>query len=355
MNSFGRIFRVSLFGESHGPQVGVLVDGCPAGLPITVAELQAALERRRPAAAGTTARQEPDVPLIRSGVLEGRTTGAPILMAVENVDADPAAYERIKLTPRPGHADLAARAKFAGHNDQRGGGHLSGRLTAGIVMAGVLAGKIVAPAVARAAMLEAGGSADIDRTVRAAAADRDSVGAVIECRVAGLPAGLGEPFFDSVESMVSHLVFSLGGVRGIEFGAGFASARMRGSVCNDPILAVDGTTSTNHAGGVNGGITNGNELVFRVAVKPTSSIGLPQSTIDWNTGAPATLSIEGRHDACHALRMPVIVESAAAIVLADLMMIQRGVGWWTEPRAQGQMLLTCDEPTLAPICTSPPA
>jgi chorismate synthase len=204
-------------------------------------------------------------------------------------------------------------------------------LTVGLVAAGALAKRLLAPARVAARLLEAGGRGDVAAAVAAAAAAGDSVGGLVECRVAGLPAGLGEPFFDSLESLLAHGLFALGGVRGIEFGAGFAAARMRGSECNDPILDAAGRTGTNHAGGVNGGLTNGNELVFRLAVKPTSSISLPQRTVDVRTGEPVELRVPGRHDACHALRLPVVVEAVSALVLADLALIQRGLahGAWT--------------------------
>ncbi|MHB8095158.1 MAG: chorismate synthase [Candidatus Aminicenantales bacterium] len=323
MNAFGRIFRITIYGESHGEEIGVVIDGCPAGLGLDPGDLAADLERRRAGAAGTTARREPDVPRIRSGLYDGKTTGAPLLIALANTDVRPQDYAATADRPRPGHADLTARQKFGGFNDVRGGGHFSGRLTAALVAAGAVAKKILAPAVVRASVLEAGGSAEIDRAVEAAIREEDSVGGLIECRVAGLPAGLGEPFFDSVESLIGHLVFSVPGIRGVEFGSGFRSAGMRGSECNDVFVDASGTTRTNHAGGVNGGISNGNELVFRAAVKPTSSIGRAQETIDLKTGGMRTLRVRGRHDACIALRAPVVIEAAAAVVLADLMLIEQ--------------------------------
>ncbi len=325
MNTFGRLFRVSIFGESHGPGVGVAIDGCPAGLPLTVEDFDSDLRRRRPGKPGTTTRDEADVPLIRSGVYRQKTTGAPIAIWFENQDVDSSAYDKIEKTPRPGHADLTASRKYGGHNDHRGGGAFSGRLTVGLAAAGVIAKKLLGDISITARLLEAGGSVDVEAAVRAAQRDGDSVGGLVECRASGLPIGLGEPFFDSVESLISHLVFAIGGVRGIEFGSGFASAAMRGSECNDQILDAGGRTATNHAGGVNGGLTNGNELVFRVAVKPTSSIAKPQTTVDLETGQQTTLTIEGRHDACIALRVPPVVEAACAIVLADLMLLEQKV------------------------------
>lgn len=326
MNSLGRLFRVQVFGESHGPCVGVLVDGCPAGLELGPEELEPDLARRRAGAPGTTPRREVDGPRILSGVFEGRTTGAPILLAFDNQDVVSSDYARLARTPRPGHADCVARQKYAGFADPRGGGHFSGRLTVGLVAAGALAKKLLAPARLAARVERAGGREDVEAAVAEAAAAGDSLGAVIACRADGLPAGLGEPFFGSLEGLLAHALFALGGVRGVEFGAGFSAAAMRGSECNDAILDASGRTATNCAGGVNGGLSNGNPLLFRVAVKPTSSIRLPQDTVDLDTGAPVRLEIQGRHDACHALRLPVVVEAVTALVLADLLLQQRAVG-----------------------------
>jgi len=325
MNTFGRSFRLSILGESHGPCVGILLDGCPAGLALDPAEFLADLERRRGGGApGTTPRREDDLPLIQTGLLRGRTTGAPILILFENRQVDSSAYEAIKSTPRPGHADWVALKKYGGFADMRGSGHFSGRLTTALVAAGVVAKKLLGPAVVEARLLEAGGSPDIERAVREAMAAQDSVGGLVECRVRGLPAGLGEPFFDSVESLVSHAVFAIPAIKGIEFGDGFGACRLRGSQVNDALDDVQGRTRTNHAGGINGGISNGNEVVFRVAVKPTSSIHSPQDTVDLRTSEPAVITMGGRHDACIALRAPVVVEAVTAAVLADLM-LQEGL------------------------------
>lgn len=317
MNTFGRIFRVSLLGESHGPGVGVLIDGCPAGLPLAADDLAAELARRRGGGPGTTARVERDSPLIWSGVHEGRTTGSPLLILFENRDVDSSSYDAIRDRPRPGHADLTARQKYGGFADHRGGGHFSGRLTAGLVAAGAIARKLLTPCAIAAQVIEVGGRADAVAAATEAAEQADSVGGIVECRATGLPAGLGEPFFDSLESVLAHAAFAIPGVKGIEFGAGFAAARMRGSEHNDPILDATGRTASNHAGGINGGISNGNELLFRIAVRPTASIGREQRTVDLASGAPARLQIEGRHDACIALRVPVVLEGVTAIALAD--------------------------------------
>jgi chorismate synthase len=319
MNTFGRFFKVSIFGESHGESVGILVDGCPLGLSLTEADFTRDLERRKSGAKGTTPRKESDTPLFRSGIFNGKTTGAPILILFENNETDSSAYEQVRHTPRPGHADFTAWKKYRGFNDYRGGGHFSGRLTVGLVAAGVIAKKLADPLTFEAKLIEVGGSEKMDEAVEAAIGDKDSIGGIVECRVSGVPVGLGEPFFDSVESLISHIVFSVPAVKGIEFGAGFAGSRMRGSQHNDEILDMKGCTKTNNAGGINGGITNGNDVVFRVAVKPTSSIQAVQSTVDLRTGEAAQLSVEGRHDACIALRVPVIMEAVAAIVFADLL------------------------------------
>jgi len=318
MNSFGRLLKVSIFGESHGESVGILIDGCPPGLPLSEADFSRDLDRRKSGAKGTTARKESDVPRLMSGIMDGKTTGAPILIIFENREADSSAYDQIRYTPRPGQADFTVWKKYRGFNDLRGGGHLSGRLTVGLVAAGVIAKKLTGPVTFEAKLIEAGGSKDIDNAVAAAMRGKDSIGGIVECRISNVPVGLGEPFFDSVESLISHIVFSIPAVKGIEFGVGFEGSRMRGSEHNDEILDLDGRTKTNNAGGINGGITNGNDVVFRVAVKPTSSIGIPQSTIDTRTGEAVQLSVAGRHDTCIALRMPVIIEAAAAIVFADL-------------------------------------
>lgn len=323
MNTFGRIFRITIFGESHGKEVGIVIDGCPAGLPLFPADFDADLERRRAGADGTTSRREPDTPKILSGIFKNRATGAPILITFQNKDTRSEDYLPIKGSPRPGHADFVAHHKYGGFNDFRGGGHFSGRLTVALVAAGVIAKKILFPASVRAELLEAGGTPEIDNAVRAAVDSGDSIGGLIECCVKGLPLGLGEPFFDSVESLISHIVFAIPGIKGIEFGSGFACSRMIGSECNDIIIDTDGRTRSNHAGGINGGLTNGNDLVFRTAVKPPSSIKKKQTAIDLKTGKKKHIDIQGRHDVCIALRIPVILEAAAAIVLADLLLLEQ--------------------------------
>ncbi len=356
MNTFGNKFRVSIFGESHGPYIGVTLDGVLPGIPLSEEDFTADLARRKAGVPGTTPRTESDRPEIVSGVYDGHTTGAPLTILFRNENTRSEDYEQFRQHPRPGHADFTANLKFGGFNDPRGGGHFSGRLTLGIVAAGVVAKKMMYFAQFHAALTEVGGLKDPSAwkgALEAAQADGDSLGGVVECTVEGIPIGLGEPFWNSVESLVSHAVFAIPGVRGIEFGDGFAAAALFGSQHNDPFpehkccheeggehhcchsehgegeecdchseqSSCHSERSeeshhccgrhkrpqppvTNHAGGVNGGITNGNPLVFRVAFKPTSSI--------------AKAGIPGRHDVCFALRTPVIVEAMAAIVLVDL-------------------------------------
>ncbi|MCK4431085.1 MAG: chorismate synthase [Candidatus Aminicenantes bacterium] len=325
MNSFGRLFRISLFGESHGESIGVVINGCPAGLPLSTKDFSKDLRRRQAGAPGTTQRREPDIPIIKSGLFKSKITGAPLFIMFENKDIQSKKYLSIQDAPRPGHADFVAHHKYGGFNDFRGSGHFSGRLTVGLVAAGVIAKKILAPAVVEASMIEVGGRKEIEKTVQYALKENDSIGDIVECCTKGLPVGLGEPFFDSVESLISHLVFAIPGIKGIEFGSGFACSRMRGSECNDIILNRKGKTKTNHAGGINGGITNGNELVFRVAVKPPSSIKKEQHTINLQTGKPVKITVHGRHDVCIALRMPVIIEAATAVILADLSLIEQKI------------------------------
>lgn len=488
MNSFGRLFRVSIFGESHGESVGIVIDGCPAGLSLTIQDFLPDLERRKGGTQkGTTPRQEEDLPIFKSGIFNNTTTGAPITILFENKNTRSSDYERQRDIPRPGHADFVAHKKFGSFEDYRGSGHFSGRLTVALVAAGVIAKKMLnlietspqtplqrrgasgdpgipgyitnsaeqwktlsefakqnrknvteaedklwqeirnrkikgckfrrqhpiagyipdfvclekklvveidgdyhnedeqkkydiartawlkennyrlirftneqvlqqMPAVLEeigknllsetnppsplerelegevvdgvevtATILEIGGEKDLDKGLQKAIDNKDSIGGIIECRATGLPVGLGEPFFDSVESVLSHIVFAIPAVRGIEFGTGFAAAKMFGSEHNDAIEDMSGKTKTNHAGGVVGGLTNGNELVFRIAIKPTSSTPKEQTTLNWETEKVETVSVKGRHDLCIALRVPVILEAVTAIVLADLLMLERRI------------------------------
>jgi chorismate synthase len=333
LNSFGRIFRVHIFGESHGECVGLTIDGCPAGLPLSADDFIADIERRKPGAKGTTPRKEDDIPQIKTGLFNGKTTGAPITILFENKNTRSEDYEKLRAVPRPGHADFVASAKFGGNEDHRGSGHFSGRLTVCLVAAGVIAKKILPPPPAgggtgvsiTAGILEIGGEIDLEKGLQKAIEAKDSIGGIIECKINGLPVGLGEPFFDSAESMISHAVFAIPAVRGIEFGTGFAAAKMFGSQHNDALENRSGKTFTNHAGGIVGGITNGNELVFRIAIKPTSSTPIVQHTLNIETDMVEDLSVKGRHDLCIALRVPVIAEAVAAFVLADLLMLEQKI------------------------------
>lgn len=496
MNSFGRIFRVHIFGESHGESVGIVIDGCPAGLPLSADDLLPDLERRKGGKQkGTTPRQEADYPFFKSGLFNGKTTGAPITILFENNNTRSGDYEKQRSFPRPGHADWVAHQKYDGNEDYRGGGHFSARLTTGLVAAGAIAKKIMNIAVktspqtplqrrgasgdsdqpgyttntakewnnlllfakenrknatvaedklwqevrnrkidgfkfrrqhpiagfipdfvclekkliveidgeyhdkeqqvkfdsARtewlnendysllrfsnkevleqissvlekikealkkernlkpsdagspsllerelegevskeaevsiiAQVIEINGEPDLEKGLQNAIDAKDSVGGLVECRVNGLPVGLGEPFFDSVESQIAHIAFAIPAVKGIEFGSGFAAAKMFGSQHNDAIENMEGKTRTNHAGGIVGGITNGNELVFRIAIKPTASTPKEQNSLNWETGQVENFSIKGRHDLCVALRAPVILEAATAVALVDLFLLEQ--------------------------------
>jgi chorismate synthase len=340
MNSFGRLFRVTIFGESHGESVGINIDGCPAGLPLVPEDFLPDLERRKGGVQkGTTPRKEDDLPIFRSGLFRETTTGAPITILFENNNTRSADYEKQRAIPRPGHADFVAHQKFGGFEDYRGGGAFSARLTVGLVAAGVIAKKLMRGVSAGAAdgggaeggirvtadILEIGGEKDLEKGLQRAIDAKDSIGGIVECRVSGLPLGLGEPFFDSVESLLAHAAFAIPAVRGVEFGTGFAAAKLFGSEHNDAIEDMSGRTRTNHAGGVVGGITNGNELVFRIAIKPTSSTPKEQLTLNWETEQLDKLTVKGRHDLCVALRAPVILEAVTAIVLADMLLLEQHI------------------------------
>jgi chorismate synthase len=326
MNHFGKLFTVSIFGESHGEGLGVLIDGCPAGMPLSVEDFIVDTERRKGGLQkGTTPRQEEDLPMFKSGVFNGKTTGAPLMLLFENKNTSSGDYEKQRSVPRPGHADFVANKKFGGFEDYRGGGHFSGRLTLCLVAAGVVAKKILKGISVVAHITSVGGEKDVDKGIQKAIENKDSVGGVVECRVDGLPLGLGEPFFDSVESLISHAAFAIPAVRGVEFGTGFAAADLFGLQHNDSIENNQGKTTTNHAGGVVGGITNGNELVFRVAIKPTSSTPKDQFTYNWETDQMENFAVRGRHDLCIALRVPPVLEAVTAMVLADLMLREQHI------------------------------
>ena len=322
MNSWGQIFRVSIWGESHGPQVGVSIDGVPAGIALCEEDFSKDLDRRRAGAAGTTPRKESDIPHIVSGVYNGFTTGSPLTIEFVNENTQSGDYRNLVKHPRPSHADLVAQQKWNGYNDPRGGGHFSGRITLGLVAAGVIAKKILGnDTMFSTEITEIGGVQDKTKfaaILESARIAQDSVGGIVECRVKGISAGLGEPFFDSAESLIAHLLFSIPAVKGVEFGKGFDAARMKGSEHNDAIINKQGMTATNNAGGIVGGITNGNEIVVRAAIKPTASIAQEQATYNFESNKVEPLVIKGRHDVCIALRAAVVVESAIAIALADL-------------------------------------
>ena len=354
MNTIGRKFRVSIFGESHGELIGVVLDGVTEGLELSEQDFMEDILRRKSGAKGTTPRIEADQPMIVIGVFEGHTTGAPLTIVFKNTNTHSSDYSLFAAMPRPGHADLTAALKWEDCQDPRGGGHFSGRLTLPIVAAGVVAKKMLSDLTmldetpcnaVNAQIVELGGialedvSTSLDmtenslnvtenglpalwqRAVETAIKEGDSLGAVVECTVPNIDQGYGEPFWDSVESQIAHAVFAIPGVRAIEFGDGFHAAAMKGSEHNDPI-GEDGRPTKNGAGGINGGITNGAPIIFRVAFKPTSSIRKAQQTFNFETGQMDTLEVPGRHDACFALRAPVVVEAMTAIVLADLALVK---------------------------------
>lgn len=339
MNTFGRKFRIALSGESHGDFVAVEIEGVPAGIPLVPEDFTADLERRKGGRKGTTPRAEKDIPEILRGTRNGLTTGTTLKIAFANENIDRRDYERLSSIPRPGHADWTRRIKYGPDSLSSGGGMFSGRMTLPLVAAGVVAKKIISPARICARLTEAGGfifpgyCGDSPESARGpldfpefvelldkTAAEGDSIGGIVECVCENVPAGIGDPFFDTAESMIAHIAFAVPGIRGIEFGDGFKAASMHGSEHNDPFCDIAGHTSKNGAGGINGGITNGNPIVFRVAVKPTSSIARTQTSINLATGRMEEFKIKGRHDVCFALRVPVVIESIAAIYLCDAML-----------------------------------
>lgn len=353
MSSIGNLYRVHLWGESHGPAVGALVEGCPAGVAFDEPWIQGQLDRRRPGQSSvTTQRKEADTLEVLSGVHAGKTTGAPLLLQARNTDVESKPYDKNADLPRPGHADLPAGMKFFGFQDARGGGHFGGRLTFGLTAAGALARLALRrfgvetlayteeigglrfesqPSfddVARVVDTHATRCPDpilgqkMESLILQARRDGDSVGGVVRCRIKGLPPGLGGYHFESFESDVARLALGIPAVKGVEFGLGFRLARMKGSESNDPIGLIDGKprTTTHKAGGVIGGLTDGNEVDFAVAFKPTSSLTRAQSTVDLKTGHPAEVRTNGRHDPCIVPRAVVVVENAVAIVALDLLM-----------------------------------
>lgn len=356
--SFGKDFRMTVFGESHGSCVGVIIDGCPAGTPITEEVVQRELDRRRPGSGLASPRKEEDSVRLMAGVFNGRANGGPIMALIMNKDADSSWYERNRLVPRPGHSDYTAHVKYAGYNDWRGGGFFSGRMTAAFVVAGAVAKRLladegvrVAAHVVRIGRAEAGASVpdrDLERLaslspvwcadaeaskrmveeLEKAASEGDSLGGMVECIVTGVPAGVGEPLFDSVESILSHGLFSIPAVKGVEFGAGFRLSGMRGSEANDEYCTKNGavSTRTNNCGGVLGGITDGMPVRLRVAFKPTPSIRRAQRSVDLSRMEEVEVRIEGRHDACVAVRAVPVVEAIVAACFTDLMIRAQKIG-----------------------------
>lgn len=324
MNSFGSLFRVHIYGESHGSGIGVLIDGVPSGIKITLEDFTKDLSKRKSGKIGTTPRKEDDIPNIISGVFNDFTTGAPINIFFENKNTDSKVYTDFKSHPRPGHADFSATKKYLGFNDIRGGGHFSGRLTLALVAAGVIAKKILNNFIFSSEIESIGilNKLEFDKKLEnyllETAHSGDSLGGTISLTIKNVPIGLGEPFFDSVESILSSIIFSIPGIKGIEFGAGFKGTEFLGSKFNDCFIDKSGKTSSNNNGGINGGITNGNDIFLKVAVKPTSSIFQPQETFNFKDKNIQSLKINGRHDVAFLLRVPIVLENAVAIALADL-------------------------------------
>ena len=320
-NSFGQILRITIFGASHAESVGVILEGVPQGITLTPDIFTEDMERRRPQLTGETSRLEEDIPTIEGLDKEHRTTGESIKITIANNNRRSKDYSHLKRHPRPSHADLVQIRKYGENYDIAGGGIASGRMTAPLVAAGVVAKEILKQAHFATHIVAIGGCTDSNKfndIIAKAAREGDSVGGIIECRVTGATPLLGEPFFDSAESVIAHLLFSIPGVKGVEFGDGFAGTAKLGSERNDIIVDASGTTLSNNEGGINGGITNGNDIVVRVAIKPTPSITKQQQSYNFEEGAITPLTIGGRHDACIARRAAVVVEAMVAIALADL-------------------------------------
>lgn len=326
MNHIGRLFQVNIFGESHGSSVGVLLDGVKPGIKLSIEDFNVDLARRKSGGLGTTPRIEADEVMIESGVFNGYTTGGAIMLRFLNNNTKSKDYSNLIDQPRPSHADFVAGIKYDGYQDYRGGGSFSGRLTLGIVAAGVVAKKMLEGVSFNTTITNLGGETDSAKfmdVLKDVVEKHDSVGGIVNIKVNGLEVGLGEPYFDSLESTISHLLFSVGGVKGVSFGKGFDGAGLRGSEFNDCIIDSKGKTLTNNNGGINGGISNGNELDINVFVKPTSSIGIPQKTYSFKEEKVSELVINGRHDAAIILRAQVVLEACCAIALADAYLIRK--------------------------------
>ena len=372
-NTFGSSLSLTIFGESHGAAVGAVLDGMAAGVPVDDQALAALMDKRRARGDGlSTARVEADQIRILSGVVQGRTTGTPIALMIENQNTRSKDYAATAALLRPGHADYTAYARYRGFQDARGGGHFSGRITAGLVAGGGIvlgalerAGVRIVTHIAQCAgisdtpfarddpqalaaqadalgqktagfaLVDAAVEEPMQAAIRAAGSEGDSVGGLLETAILGLPAGVGEPFFDSVESLLAHMAFSVPAVKGIEFGEGFGFAALRGSQANDPFRVEDGriVTETNRNAGINGGLTNGMPVVFRTVVKPTPSIYKEQRTVDYTAGENALLSIKGRHDPCIVPRAAVVQTCAAAVAIGDLLTTRYGETWMVRPES----------------------
>lgn len=325
MNHFGRLFQINIFGESHGASVGVLIDGIKPGIKLTEEDFKADLLRRKSGGIGTTPRIEADEPIIESGVFNGYTTGAPMLIRFLNTNTKSKDYSNLVNHPRPSHADYVANYKYDGFNDYRGGGHFSGRLTLALVSAGVVAKKMLKDVKFETKLINLAGETDTTKfndILAKAKASGDSVGGIVKLTAKNVLKGLGEPYFDSLESNISHLLFSVGGVKGVEFGIGFDGVNLTGSKFNDLIVDKNGKTLTNNNGGINGGISNGNDIEIKVFVKPTPSISLPQETYNFKDEKVEELVIEGRHDTAIVLRAMVVLEACLAIALCDFNLIK---------------------------------
>lgn len=322
-NSFGKIFRLTIFGASHAECVGVTIEGVPAGITLNTEMFRADIDRRRPSLTGETTRKEEDIPMIEGLNSDGKTTGGPLTITFKNNNKRSGDYSHLKIHPRPSHADLVQLRKYGDKADIAGGGMASGRMTVALVAAGVVAKEILQNVTFTTYLAAVNGVTDnrqFDDIITLAARNGDSVGGIVECCIKGVKATLGEPFFDSAESIISHALFSIPGVKGIEFGDGFAGTAKLGSERNDTIINASGTTLTNNEGGINGGITNGNDITIRVAIKPTPSIAKEQMTYNFESCTTTPLTIGGRHDACIARRAVIVVEAMVAVALADLLL-----------------------------------
>jgi chorismate synthase len=325
MNSYGTLFRVTLYGESHQEAIGVVIDGMPAGIKIDEQKIVDDLEKRKPKDIGTTPRKELDQVHIISGVFNGYSTGSPIHLMIKNENIKSSDYAHLKKQPRPGHADFVANIKYQGFQDYRGGGRFSGRLTAALVAAGSIA-KMIVPFEFSNRLIQVGSLKDmtkLDSYLTDIIQKGDSVGGIVEVKVSKMMVGLGEPFFQKIDAEIGKMMLSIPAVKGVSIGDGFDGIELLGSTFNDVIIDSNGHTLTNHSGGTSGGLSNGNDLIVKVFVKPTSSIQKEQQTFDFESNHVEPLSIGGRHDVCIARRIGIVLENAVALVLADLYLIQK--------------------------------